>query len=230
MLENDVKNKQGKYEGVYTFQGFDDGMDYWVPADGVHAIWYKASGSTYYWIIGYLHNLGTSSDFDIFSRSNTLEKKCPNNEGYILSWIYWSGSNWIATNDVDIKCANENDFCTSVNPCVSDQGDCDTHDECQDVLACGSNNCPDSLGFHSEFDCCYYPSIGDEHFCTNNNPCAEDEGDCDSNTECETNLICDVINSCPAHLGFASDVNCCLTSGCKFVEIILYLGPPQVKF
>ena len=59
------------------------------------------------------------------------------------------------TNDVYIKCANEDDFCTSQNPCATDQGDCDIHDECQDGLFCGSNNCPASLGFHSEFDCCY---------------------------------------------------------------------------
>ena len=86
---------------------------------------------------------------------------------------------------------------------------------CQDGLACGSNNCPDFLGFHSEFDCCYYPSIGDEHFCTNNNPCLVYEGDCDSSNECKANLVCDTINSCPTHLGFASDVNCC-SIGSKF--------------
>ena len=151
---------------------------------------------------------------------------CP----YNLSWKYFNGTSWIATNDVSIKCADEDDFCTTEKPCAKNEGDCDTHDECQDGLACGSNNCLDSLGFHSEFDCCYYPSIGDEHFCTTDHPCAVDEGDCDSNNECQTNLICDTVNSCPAHLGFASDVNCCLTSGCKFVEIILYLVHVSISF
>ena len=28
---------------------------------------------------------------------------------------------------------------------------------CQDGLVCGSNNCPASLGFDSEVDCCYQP-------------------------------------------------------------------------
>ena len=122
--------------------------------------------------------------------------------------------------DSEVDCCyasavGDEDFCASGIPCAEDEGDCDTHDECQDGLVCGSNNCPDSLGFNSEFDCCYYPSIGDEHFCTTDNPCAIDEGDCDSSNECKANLVCDTINSCPTHLGFASDVNCC-SIGSKF--------------
>ena len=80
---------------------------------------------------------------------------------------------------------------------------------CQDDLFCGSNNCPVSLGFDSEVDCCYQPTVGDEHFCTSDNPCAIDEGDCDSVDECQTNLFCDISISCPAYLGFATDMNCC---------------------
>ena len=80
---------------------------------------------------------------------------------------------------------------------------------------CGLNNCPILHGFKSEVDCCYQPTVGDEHFCTNNNPCAVDEGDCDSNNECQTNLYC--ASSCPIYLGFTSDVNCCSNvTGCKF--------------
>ena len=132
-------------------------------------------------------------------------------------------SSFIATNDVYIKCVNEDDFCTSGNPCGSDEGDCDTHDECQDGLFCESNNCADSLGFHSEFDCCYVPTVGNEYFCTSDNPCAVDEGDCDSNNECQTNLICDIENSCPSYLGFASDVNCCSNIiGSKFFYLVIF--------
>merc|ERR1712077_24965 len=123
----------------------------------------------------------------MYSSSNTLEKKCPNNEGYVWDWKYdhdpdassgFTDTNFTDTNDIYIKCANEDDFCTSENPCGTDQGDCDTHDECQDGLFCGSNNCPDYLGFHSEFDCCYTPTVGNEHFCITDYPCAVDEGDC----------------------------------------------------
>ena len=158
LLENDVKDKQGQNEGVYTFQGFSDEMDYWVDAEGGNAIWYKVSDSTYHWIIERLQNLG-SLTASIAGVSNTLEKKCPNNQGYVWDWFYGdvTTNSFVATNNVYIKCANENDFCISQNPCGTDQGDCDTHDECQYGLFCGSNNCPDSLGFHSEFDCCYAP-------------------------------------------------------------------------
>ena len=40
------------------------------------------------------------------------------------------------------------------NTCSENEGDCDSHYECQDGLFCGSNNCPASLGFDSEIDCC----------------------------------------------------------------------------
>ena len=99
---------------------------------------------------------GGSSLIYIKSLSNTLEQKCPYNKGYYVGcWEYLEGTDWIATNDVHIKCANEDDFCTSENPCGSDQGDCDTHIDCLEHLFCGSNNCPVSLGFNSQFDCCY---------------------------------------------------------------------------
>ena len=48
----------------------------------------------------------------------------------------------------------DDEFCYC-NTCSENEGDCDSHDECQDGLACGSNNCPVSLGFDSEVDCCY---------------------------------------------------------------------------
>ena len=114
---------------------------------------------------------------------------------------------------VNCSAANIGDigFC-NCNSCGEDEGDCDSHNECQDGLVCGSNNCLASLGFDLEVDCCYDAIVGDDDFCTTNNPCGVDEGDCDSNNECKTNLICD---SCPVSLGFASEVDCCL-GGSKF--------------
>ena len=193
-------------------------MDYWVDAEGEHAIWYQ--GSHERWRIGYLLNIGTSTCF-FASYKHILGMTCPNNEGYFLSWKYWSVTSYgfIATNDVYIKCANENDFCTSDDPCGTDDGDCDIHDECKDGLVCGSNNCPDSLGFDSEFDCCFAPNVGDENFCASGIPCGENEGDCDSNHECQAHLVCDIANNCKTSLGFLSDVNCCVNisnSGCKY--------------
>ena len=218
MLENSVKVKQGQYEGVYTFEGFSNGVDYWVDAAEENAIWYISDFKD--WAIGSAYKFGTKDRF--IRTSNDLEAVCPNNEGYILSWDYLVNLLFISTEDIYIKCANENEYCTSENPCGTDEGDCDTHNECQDGLFCRSNNCPDYLGFHSEFDCCYVPTVGDEHFCTNANPCAVNEGDCDSNNQCKTNLFCDPTSSCPAYLGFTSGVNCCSTgSQCKIHEITL---------
>ena len=47
----------------------------------------------------------------------------------------------------------DDEFC-NCNTCSENEGDCDAHDECQDGLFCGSNNCPVSLGYGSEVDCC----------------------------------------------------------------------------
>ena len=118
-------------------------------------------------------------------------------------------------------CYNEDeDFCTIHNLCGDKEGDCDSDDMCQEGLLCGLNNCPASLGFDSDVDCCYLSIVGMDDFCTADNPCGVDEGDCDSNNECQTSLICDTANSCPANLGFTSDVNCCF-AGCKSHQIIL---------
>ena len=108
LLENDVKDKQGKFEGVYTFQGFSNGMDYWVDDEGEHALWYLSSASNYYWLFDHLDVLG-SFTAAIYSSSNTLEKKCPNNEGYVWNWMYFSHTtnSFVETNDVYIKCVDE---------------------------------------------------------------------------------------------------------------------------
>ena len=111
----------------------------------------------------------------------------------------------------------EEGFCTIKNPCGVNQGDCDSHAECLGGLVCGLNNCPESLGYNPEVDCCYDAVIGDDDFCTTDtNPCGVGEGDCDSNNECQTNLICDTANGCSAYLEFADDVNCCFR-GCKYI-------------
>ena len=114
----------------------------------------------------------------------------------------------------------DDDICDDQNnndKCDWDGGDCcGTSDDVHQYLYCDACECLD------------------EDLCTLNNPCSEDEGDCDSNNECKTNLICDITNSCPTYLGFASEVNCCSNisiSGCKsFIIFMLkkYLLPTIV--
>ena len=197
--------------GVYNFGGQVSEMDFWVQASGEFAIWYITTGDDFYWVVGPSAEVGSFSAA-MYTVSDLLEKKCPNNEGYVWNWRYNNGVSWIETNDVHIKCTNEGDFCTSQNPCGTDQGDCDIHDECQMGLICGSNNCPESALYNSDTDCCYAPPLGDEYFCTSQNLCAVDEGDCDSHDECQMGLICGS-NKCPkgaAH--FNADTDCCFNA------------------
>ena len=46
-------------------------------------------------------------------------------------------------------------YCACKQSCTEKEGDCDFDYQCQFGLKCGSNNCPASLGFDSEFDCCF---------------------------------------------------------------------------
>ena len=107
LLENDVKNELYFLEGVYTFQGFSNGMDYWVHADGQFAIWYTVMSSLDSWGFGILSQLG-SSNLGLYSSGTTLEKKCPN-EGNVWNWEYvsYTTNSLFETNDVDIKCVYE---------------------------------------------------------------------------------------------------------------------------
>ena len=109
LLENDVKNEVSYLEGVYTFQGFSNGMDYWVHSDGQYAIWYleiySMSILKCHWIVGLLSKLGSSSAI-MYSLGTALEKKCPN-EGNVSNWEYFSSNSVVETNDVDIKCVYE---------------------------------------------------------------------------------------------------------------------------
>ena len=45
--------------------------------------------------------------------------------------------------------------CTSSNKCGVGEGDCDLDADCIGNLRCGIDNCDTSLGFPSNYDCCY---------------------------------------------------------------------------
>ena len=112
-------------------------------------------------------------------------------------------------------------FC-NCNTCSENEGDCDSHNECQEDLFCGSNNCLASLGFNSDVDCCVNcttTSSGEIGFC-NCNTCSENEGDCDAHDECQDGLFCGS-NNCPASYGFDSEVDCCIKG--KIMQILSYI-------
>ena len=161
----------------WTSSGVTNGIDHYLLYynDYVleeHVIWFVDK----YWIMGSVDGIGTTSYFYMYAESSMPGKavgKCPNNQGSIKwNWAYIDQQgNTAPANDFHIKCASEGDFCTSTNPCGSEQGDCDIHEECQTGLSCGLNNC--GLDEDPEMDCCYAATIGDDTFCTtvnNNDP------------------------------------------------------------
>ena len=106
-------------------------------------------------------------------------------------------------------------FCTTDNKCQIDEGDCDSHDECQDGLFCGSNNCPASSTFDNEDDCCYQAILGDDNFCTEDYPCQGDEGDCDTDENCQGDENKCGVDNCQEYLGFDPMADCCIDhTGC----------------
>ena len=102
-------------------------------------------------------------------------------------------------------------FC-ACHSCSHLEGDCDFDYQCQEGFRCGTNNCDDSFGFDTHTDCCYDATIGSEDFCTTDEPCELDEGDCDSDDECKSHLFCGSDN-CPTLLGFSSSIDCCEAKG-----------------
>ena len=104
-------------------------------------------------------------------------------------------------------------------------GDCDSNDQCKESLRCGSNNCLDSFGFDVHTDCCFTAIVGDDDFCSTDEPCEVNEGDCDSDDECKSNLFCGS-NNCPDSLRVLSSIDCCEPKGDK----TLYLSMAHTYF
>ena len=51
-------------------------------------------------------------------------------------------------------------------------------------------------------------TLGDHNYCSMQNLCAEDEGDCDTDSHCNSGLKCGK-NNCPPSFGWPSWVDCC---------------------
>ena len=212
-LRNDAKASQGAFEGIYHYRGSVNQMDYFIDTQEVYAIWYKPSttGTDFYWLAGIVADID-SYTVGLYSYSSdpVMVLKCPNNEGHVWDWNYSTGSDWVPSSDISVKCVAENDFCTSDDPCGLHEGDCDINEECLNGFACGSNNCPVGLGYSSDTDCCQGVSEGDEHFCTTTNTCALNEGDCDASNECNIGLVCGMDNcNYDTFLGFSTLLDCC---------------------
>ena len=100
------------------------------------------------------------------------------------------------------------------------QGDCDFDQQCQLGLKCGSNNCPTNSTYLPTDDCCYNATLGDWNFCSTDNTCGQNEGDCDSHDDCQDGLFCGT-NNCPDSYNFEYDVDCCYeTTCCHNIEVV----------
>ncbi|MFB3904967.1 MAG: hypothetical protein ACE15E_16065 [Acidobacteriota bacterium] len=117
--------------------------------------------------------------------------------------------NWDSYTDVCVQLdcpvsSGDLDYCRLCGPCEEEEGDCDSNDECAEDLTC-VNNVGSSHGFGSSVDVCLQVDtdedcpVSENHadYCALCGPCEEGEGDCDSDSECEEDLIC--VNSVGAN-------------------------------
>ena len=54
------------------------------------------------------------------------------------------------------KVPGDDEFCTPENTCGEGNGDCDTDEDCELALVCGTDNCKNAK-FEDWVDCCYKP-------------------------------------------------------------------------
>lgn len=81
--------------------------------------------------------------------------------------------------------------CNSEYLCGENEGDCDTDSQCKDGLRCGMDNCGDGWP-DSTWDCCSRCNSQAKRSdcCNAEYPCLENEGDCDSDDDCDSGLFC----------------------------------------
>ena len=105
------------------------------------------------------------------------------------------------------------DYCVVEGPCGAGEGDCDSNSGCQSGLVC-VNDVGADYGFRSIVDVCEASPrdavLGSNDYCVVAGPCGAGEGDCDSNSGCQTGLVC--VNDVGANYGFRSIVDVCEVS------------------
>ena len=52
-------------------------------------------------------------------------------------------------------------------------------------------------------------SLGDNDYCSGNNMCAENRGDCDFSSHCANLWLICGNNNCPSNMGYPSGTDCC---------------------
>ena len=82
-----------------------------------------------------------------------------------------------------------NDYCQAYGPCSAGYGDCDSNSECRSGLVCVNDQGGfySNRGYESYVDVCETPNFD---LCKDFGPCPAGNGDCDSDSECQSGLRC----------------------------------------
>ncbi len=154
--------------------------------------------------------------------SHYFDRIHPNVIGYDLLAEAFEIPTVRALDDVRALRNGTGSFCTNEGPCRAGEGDCDGDAECETGLVC-TNDAGARFGFDARIDICLLPDgtvgggetcpavLGNGDFCTACGPCAEGEGDCDSDAECGAGLVC--TNDAGARFGFSANIDVCLRPG-----------------
>ena len=158
-------------------------------ASGSAYTFYRNQGGTNNWgeVEKIFANDGTASDY--FGWSVSID------EDTVIVGAYGDDDNGSTSGSayVYVSCilpVGHLDYCQDCGPCAEGEGDCDNDSECQNGLTCdlvpGTDTCQASSTV------CPHPA-GHLDYCQDCGPCAEGEGDCDNNEECQSGLICDFV-------------------------------------
>ena len=102
-----------------------------------------------------------------------------------------------------------NSYCTTSSPCSAGQGDCDSNAECQSGLTC-VDNVGAAYSYRSIVEVCERTSGGTpgaNNYCTKYGPCSAGQGDCDSDSDCQSGLTC--VNDVGPNYGWSSATDVC---------------------
>ncbi len=158
---------------------------YGVGPDSAAAIWYRAL-TTY---------MTTSSNFSD-TREATLSAAADLHGSTSIQYNVVAS----AWSEVGVGChlgaPGAFNYCSSDCVCTEGEGACDSDAECDSGLVCGVNQGA-SYGLDWWIDVCVpsgtscHPgSDGDWNYCRSDCTCAEGEGACDNDAECDSGLVC----------------------------------------
>lgn len=129
-------------------------------------------------------------------------------------------------------------FCSPRCACGSNEGHCQSDDQCHFGHICLFESCPQSLGFPNGTSCCQDMSCfniseycskgfrngvlvepGQPGYCTSLCQCGANEGPCQSDDQCHNSDHICVLKSCPLGLYISNETNCCQNVSCGWADI-----------